>query len=123
MDFLNIVEFNILRYDIPLLIQKGVEYSVRSLAELNKLWHNTFTIDYFQVTLPFHDIRFKNLNIGYLVEKARSGGIEVPKPYGFRGDIKDWYENGEYNEIIKHLEMNLKIIRVIDLNYKKVYGL
>jgi len=123
INFLNVVGFNVLRYNIPLLIQKGIEYNVRSLAELNKLWHDIFTIDYFQTTLPFHDMRFKKLNIEYLVEKARSNGIDVPEPFGSGGDVKYWYENKEYNKIIKHLEMDLKIIRVIDLNYKRVYGL
>ncbi len=120
--FLNVVGFNILRYDIPLLIQKGIEYNAGSPAELNKLWHDTFTIDYFQTTLPFHDMRFKKLNVEYLVEKAKSNGICVPEPFGSGGDVKDWYENREYDKIIKHLEMDLKIIRVIDLNYRRVYG-
>jgi len=57
--FLNVVGFNILRFDIPLLIQKGVEHGAGDLAELNKLWHNTYTIDYLQTTLPFNDMRFK----------------------------------------------------------------
>jgi hypothetical protein len=47
------IGFNILRYDIPLLIQKGFEYRVESLDRLNALWHNTFVVDYFQTTLPF----------------------------------------------------------------------
>ena len=45
--FLVVIGFNILCFDIPLLIQKGVEYSVGSLPELSKLLHNTFTIDLF----------------------------------------------------------------------------
>jgi len=43
--------FNILRFDIPLLIQKGVEYGVGGLAELNKLWHDTYT------TIPRHKVQ------------------------------------------------------------------
>ena len=123
IDFLNVVGFNILRFDIPLLIQKGIEYNIEGLAELNELWHNTFTIDYFQVTLPFHNMRFRKLNIEYLVKKARSNGIDIPEPFGSGKDVKDWYENKEYDKIIKHLEMDLKIIRVIDLNYRRIYGL
>jgi len=35
--FLNVVGFNTLRSDIPLLVQKGVEHGVGDLAELNRL--------------------------------------------------------------------------------------
>ena len=123
IDFINVVGFNILRYDIPLLTQKGIEYNVAGLAELNKLWYDAYTIDYFQTTLPFHDMRFKELNIKYLVEKAENNGIDVPEPFGSGRDVKDWYENKEYDKILKHLEMDLKIVRVIDLNYKQVYDI
>ena len=123
IDFLNVIGFNILRFDIPLLIQKGIEYNIGSPAELNELWHNTFTIDYFQTTLPFHNMRFKKLSIEYLAEKARGNGIDVPEPFGSGGNVKDWYDNREYNRIIRHLETDLKIMRVIDLNYRRIYGL
>ncbi len=121
--FLNVVGFNILRYDIPFLIQKGIEYGIGTPADLMKLWHNTFTIDYFQATLPFHGMKFKNLNIEYLVIKAKDKGVKVPEPYGSGSNVKEWYENREYESIIRHLESDLKIIRVIDLNYQLVYGL
>jgi len=120
--FLTVVGFNILRFDIPLLIQKGVEYSVGDLAELNKLWHNTYTIDYLQTTLPFHDMRFKDLKLEYLANKAKKAGIEIPEPYGSGENVKIWYENGEYGKILEHLETDLRIIRIIDLKHKLVYG-
>ena len=123
ISFLNIVGFNILRYDIPLLIQKGVEYSIGGIAELNALWHNTFIIDYFQATLPFKGMSFKGLRAEYLAEIAERAGISVPKPYGSGGDVKEWYEKRDYGEIMKHLETDLKIIRLVDLNYKSIYGL
>ena len=123
INFLDVVGFNVLRFDIPLLIQKGVEHGIGSLAELNKLWHDTHTIDYFQTTLPFHGMRFKNLNIEALAERARDRGIDVPKLFGSGKDVKVWYENEEYDKIIKHLELDLTVIRVIDLNHGQAYGL
>ena len=66
-----------------------------------------------------HEYSYKE----YLVERARINGIEAPKPFGSGKDVKDWYENGEHDKIIRHLETDLKIIRVIDLNYRCVYGL
>jgi len=78
----NVAGFNVLRFGIPLLIQKGVEHGVGDLAELNRLWHSTYTIDYFQTTLPLHGMKFRGLKLEYLAEIARRAGAEVPKPLG-----------------------------------------
>jgi len=122
IDFLNIVGFNILRFDIPLLIQKGVEHLIGGLAKLNKLWHDVYTIDYFQTTLPFQGMKFKGLRLSLLIRMAKKIGIEVPEPYGSGEDVRRWYENKEYDKIVKHLEIDLRIIRIIDLNYEYIYG-
>lgn len=119
--FIEVVGFNILRFDIPLLIQKGVEYNVGSLAELNKLWHDTFTRDYFQITLPLNEMKFKGLKLEYLAEKVRERGIQVPEPFGKGEDVRKWYENREYDKIVKHLETDLKMTRIIDLNYAQLF--
>jgi len=103
INFINIVGFNILRFDIPLLVEKGFEHGAGSLAELNKLWHNTFTIDYFQASLPFNETRFKDLKLKHLAERAREAQVEVPEAHGTGGDVKEWYENNERNKIIEHL--------------------
>jgi len=66
-------------------------------------------------------MKFKGLKLEYLVEIARRAGIEVPKPQGSGEDVKNWYEHGEYDKIIDHLEADLKIIRIIDLNYRRIF--
>jgi len=55
--------------DIPLLIQKEVEYKV---ANINKLWHNTFTIDILQSLLPTNQFMFKGLNLSSVFEEKAS---------------------------------------------------
>lgn len=55
LEFVEVVGFNVLRVDISLLVQKGVEYGVRSAAELNRLWYDMLTRDYLQVSLSFYD--------------------------------------------------------------------
>ena len=115
-----VIGFNILRFDIPLLIQKGVEYGVGNIAELNRLWHNTHTIDYQQAVLPYYD-GFPRLED--LVEAASKAGIDVPKPYGSGKEVKVWYEKGEYDNIEKRLQTELNALCVIDLNFKRIYGI
>ena len=114
-EFLVIVGFNILRFDIPLLIQKGVEYGVGSLSDLNKLWHNTFTIDLFQVALPLNKMLFKGNTLENIADKARKYGINIPSTYGRGEDVPRWYEERKYDEIVKHLKADLKVMRHIDL--------
>jgi len=120
ISFLDVVGFNILRLDIPLLVEKGFEHGAGSIAELNKLWHDTFTIDYLQASLPLNEMRSKGLSLRYLAERARRAGVEVPEVYGSGEDVKKWYENREYDKIIEHLKTDLKITRIVDLNYKRV---
>ena len=119
--FVIVVGFNILRFDIPLLTQKAVEYNIMSLSEINKLWHDTYIIDLFQAALPLNNMKFKDLKLEFLVKKAEKLGINMPDLHGSGKNIKQWYEKGEYENIRKHLELDLKTIRIIDLLHDKIF--
>jgi hypothetical protein len=121
-DFIVVVGFNVLRYDIPLLIQKGFEHEVDSLDRLNALWHDTFVIDYLQTTLPFNRMKFKDLRLERMVELARKASLNVEDLHGSSEDIVRWYAEGHYDDIIEHLRRDLEAVRVIDLNFRKFYG-
>lgn len=123
IDYIVIVGFNILRFDIPILIQKGVEYGVDTHAKLNQLWYSVHTIDYLQTSLPFHDMKFRGLKLEYLAKKAKEKNIDIPEPFESGEKVIEWYEKGEYSKIINHLRTDLMITRVIDLNYKRIYDL
>ena len=113
-DFLVVVGFNILRFDIPLLIQKSVEYG-KDLAEVNKLWHSTFAIDLFQVALPLNGMTFKGHSLENLARLLRERGFGVPEPVGSGADVAKWYEENKHDEIINHLKGDLDVVRTIDL--------
>jgi hypothetical protein len=121
-DFIVVVGFNVLRYDIPLLIQKGFEHEVDSLDRLNALWHDTFVIDYLQTTLPFNRMKFKDLRLERMVELARKASLNVEDLHGSSEDIVRWYAEGHYDDIIEHLRRDLEAVRVIDLNFRKFYS-
>jgi hypothetical protein len=121
-DFIVVVGFNVLRYDIPLLIQKGFEHEVDSLDRLNALWHDTFVIDHLQTTLPFNRMKFKDLRLERMVELARKASLNVEDLHGSSEDIVRWYAEGHYDDIIEHLRRDLEAVRVIDLNFRKFYG-
>lgn len=117
---MEVIGFNILRFDIPLLIQKGFKYGVDGIENLNKLWHGTFVKDYFQICLPLNNMMFKNLKLTLLTDKLKNTGVDIPEPYGLNENIAELYNNNRYDEIIKHLETDLSIIRIVDLNSKKL---
>jgi len=121
--FIEIIGFNILRFDIPLLVEKGFEHGAGNIAELNKLWYDTFAIDYLQASLPFNEMRFKDLSLRNLAERAKKTQIEIPEAHGTGKDVKKWYENKEYDKIIEHLKADLKITRIVDLNYKRIFNM
>ncbi len=123
--FVNVMGFNILKFDIPLLIQKAVEHGLRTYAELNKLWNRVPVIDYLQIFLPTNNMVYKGLKLESLAKILEEAvkDVEVPKLYSSGKVVKDLYERGEYEEIIKHLETDLRIIRLIDLNHETVLKL
>jgi len=126
-----VIGFDILRYDIPLLIQKGVEYDVGSIAELNKLWHNTHVIDYQQVALPYYNLPGKATfpRLKDLAEAAGRAGVGVPELCDSDGDTNTGEkvricekvnENGEYNKIEKCLQARLEALCSIDSEFKQI---
>ncbi|ARM74598.1 hypothetical protein [Acidianus manzaensis] len=59
LEKMEVYGFNITRFDIPLLIQKGVEYSVGSLSDLTSKWMDMYVTDFSQVLLPFLNLHNK----------------------------------------------------------------
>jgi len=126
-----VIGFDILRYDIPLLIQKGVEYGAGSIAELNKLWHNTHVIDYQQVALPYYNLpgKAKFPSLEDLAKASRSAGVGVPELCNSDGDTNTGEkvricekvnEDGEHNKIEKCLRARLEVLCSIDSEFKQI---
>lgn len=107
--------FNILRFDILLLLCKSVQHSLGKLETNAKIWYNCFTIDYFQQLLMTNRNRFSGLKLDNIVKVANNLGLKPPT-YGIIGhEIKELYEQRKYKEIEEHLEQDLKVIRWLDL--------
>lgn len=118
--FLVVIGYNILRFDIPLLIQKGAKYGINSIENLNKLWHELLIIDLFQVTLPLNNMKLKGHSFENLVKLAEELGLKIPdKPYGTGKDVQKWYEERRYEDIEKHNEIDLRITRALDLQISR----
>jgi len=113
--FTVIAGFNSLRFDIPILTLKGLEYKVDSPKRLTKLWHDTFAIDYFQQLLIANNNLFRGLTLENIVNVAKKIGLNPPSIYKTGSSVKELYESGEYREIERHLMADLCIVRWLDL--------
>lgn len=113
--FIEVVGFNILRFDIPLLVQEGVECGVDKLENLNRFWHDIYTKDLRQVFLPFNDSRFKGLTLENLRKCISEIDSNIPPLCGKGEDVPKYYSRSEFDKIEKHLIADLKVIRYIDI--------
>jgi len=107
--------FNILRFDIPLLICKCVQYSLEKHDVIAKMWNNCFTIDYFQQLLVANKKYFKGFSLERILKVSKKLGLEPPAYSTNGGAIKELYEQGRYKEIEEHLKQDLVIVRWLDL--------
>jgi DNA polymerase elongation subunit (family B) len=107
--------FNILRFDIPLLICRCVQYQLGNHNEIAKMWNNCFTIDYFQQLLVANKNFFKGFSLDKIVEVSRKLGLKPPSYSTSGSAIKELYDQGKHKEIEKHLKQDLLIVRWLDL--------
>lgn len=113
--FTVICGYNILRFDIPLLICKAVQYSVEKHEVVSRMWNDCFTIDYFQQLLIANRNFFKGLTLEKVVHVANKFGLKPPA-YGKSGEfIKDLYKQHQWDKIEEHNVQDLKMIRWLDL--------
>ena len=113
--FTVICGYNILRFDIPLLLCKSMQYHLGKQEVLSKMWNDCFTIDYFQQLLTANRNLFKGLKLENVVHVADMFKLKPPT-YSVGGKaIKDLYDQRKWKEIEKHNEQDLNVIRWLDL--------
>ena len=108
------VGFNILRFDIPLLIQRLVEYGMRELSQLNQFWNSKVrVVDLMQLTLPLNKMKFMGHTLENLASRLRRVCPEIPEPKGRGSEIPKAYKEGNYAYIEEHLKTDLIIIKEV----------
>lgn len=113
--FTVICGFNILRFDVPLLICKAVQYALGKHEVFSKMWNDCFTIDYFQQLLVANENQFKGLTLENIVEVSKRLNLKPPKYNKPGSAVKELYEAKKFREIEKHLEQDIRIVRWLDL--------
>lgn len=100
-----LIGHNILRFDVPNLIQRMSVNGVDSTPNLLDLFHRTYLIDTLQCILSHNNFRFKGLNAEDIAKKL---GIRGPV---YRNDeIDGFYERGEFLKIEEHVRSDIDFI-------------
>lgn len=107
--------YNILRFDIPLLLSRCAKYSLGGLDETTKMWHDCFAIDHIQQLLTANGNRFKGMSLDNVIAVAKKLDLNPPLHSATGSAIKDFYEQKRYSEIEEHLKEDLLAIRWLDL--------
>ncbi|MEM0241350.1 MAG: hypothetical protein QXP29_07805 [Candidatus Nezhaarchaeales archaeon] len=141
---IEIIGFNNLRFDIPLIVSKTLRHNivkdvfgselkeerritgryVHSADFINKWWHSIYTIDLAQVLLSFNMFRFKELKLETMAKRLNEKfkcKIEVQEKFNLGGEnIAELFKNGRFEEIEKKNIADLRVIRDIYQCLKKI---
>jgi hypothetical protein len=113
--FTVICGFNILMFDVPLLICRCVQHSLAKLDEVSKMWNDSLIIDYSQQLLVANMNLFKGTSLPRIVEVSEKLGLNPPAHSHGGNAVKDLYDQGKYAMIEEHLKQDLNVLRWIDL--------
>jgi hypothetical protein len=98
IDRLNIIGHNILRFDLPLIINRASAHGIASTGDLMRLLLDPYPIDTIQTQLPANNFYFKGLG---LAECAKRIDAETRTCPG--AEIKTRYEQSDYTAITEHI--------------------
>lgn len=113
--FTTVVGYNILRFDVPLLVAKSGRNTPSGLAYISKMWHDCFAVDLMQQLLVANMGSFKGAGLSNVVTTAIRLGLNPPAYPSSGARVKDLYEEGDHEEIEERLRQNLRVIRWLDL--------
>jgi len=83
-----LVGFNILRFDVPLIICKAARYDIMPIDIASRLFHNVMVRDLFQQLLLANENRYKGCKLDRLYELLNELGYKgILKPYGNNKDV------------------------------------
>lgn len=101
-----VIGFNILRFDVPVLINKLVNHSIASLPQVLEFFRNIYITDLRQCLLPFSKFRFKNLSTNKIAEK-----LQIKKPKYDNKEIRKFYTEKNYGKIEEHSYSDIDFIQ------------
>ena len=106
-----LIGFGILKFDIPILIQRIVELGLASLPEANKsLFSECVIFDLHPISVLLNQLKYKGSGLDKLVGRLPFEDKKMPKVLSYEngGIVHDLYERQDYNKIEEHLKEDVK---------------
>jgi len=110
IDRLNIIGHNILRFDLPLIINRATHHGIATTGDLMRLLLDPYTIDTIQAQLQTNNFYFKGLGLRDCVQRLGTQSATCPS-----SEIITHYEAGNYAEIVEHVTEDI-------LNTEKLFN-
>ncbi len=102
-----IIGYNTLKFDIPLIISRCIFHKILYYSELYKIFYrDCWHIDLLQVFMSRNNFYYQKWNN---ILKAYS----FPATIGSGGDIPEWYKNQEYDKILTYVDSEFKYMPAI----------
>ena len=98
LDHLNIIGHNILRFDLPIIINRAAAHSIAPIGEIMHMLLDPYPIDTIQAQLPANNFYFKGLG---LAECAKRIGVETRTCPG--SEIQTRYDKADHTAITEHI--------------------
>lgn len=102
-----VVGYNILSYDIPVLIRRAHELGVADLQTLMRFWYSLHIVDLMQIVMWRFGRRMR------LEDALKQAGCQAER-FGTGADVRQWVEEGRYDLVAKHLESDLAATEALD---------
>ena len=106
-----LIGFGILKFDIPILIQRIVELGLATLPEANKSFFSDCIIfDLHPIAILLNQLTYKGSGLDKMVDKLPFEDKKMPKVVSYEdgGIVHGLYENKDYNRIEEHLKEDVK---------------
>jgi len=113
--FTVICGYNILRFDIPLLVCKSLQGAQSDSNKLSKMWYDCYVIDFMQQILLMNGNLFRGTSLENVVRVSSQLGLDPPRYASSGASIKELHDEDRFDEIEEHLKQDLNIVRWLDL--------
>jgi len=113
--FIVICGYNILRFDMPLLVCRSLQGAQPDSNRLYKMWYDCYVIDFMQQILLMNGNYFRGASLENVVRVSTQLGLDPPQYASSGASIKELHDEGRFNEIEEHLRQDLNIVRWLDL--------
>ncbi|MCJ7632398.1 ribonuclease H-like domain-containing protein [Candidatus Bathyarchaeota archaeon] len=109
-----LIGFNTLRFDVPFIINRATRLRIDEAENLLEIFHGCYMIDLMHCLLPTNNFWFKGLSAANVAQR-----LGIPCPHHSGAEIREFYENKEYDKIEEHIRDDIVFTECLDKELRK----